>query len=485
MTAPEGGRGCAVRSYLMDPPMHGSDARDKQPTAEEFIKLVDLSAQLLVDHVGERRFVVPISGGVDGLVWLCALIKAGGRVLAVTGEKRGDTEEAICASVVSSLRRKYAADLDYYAVGVEDADQEAETRLTRHKIRYLIKSNYLQDQYKLKLVDLKLQDQGDIERPLWLNGYGVDELYMGTKDDPNYSSVYKWTWMKGLGTLVNHFLFLDPVLRWDWWVYQFKVRSGFSSARAAISSVLRKRALSGKVLCKKSCWYGESERLYHAQIDRQVGDIIDLIEPCVDECLGFYAFRSAIRTFMYYHVEAIHLIRFANHGRAVDGTYVLPYEFGPCREFFNRVGLGWRDGFFPKRLLYHYVNDCLGSRAFEALQVENFRNTFACRWNQWKRMWSSRLKGWPRAVWHRIGRRKPPQVFDRKGRGRTSLMDYYDEISVRALSGEGFSKGSSGYIDKLDSLFEAKLDREDARILPRELENYVHLLHYLHAVEKM
>lgn len=484
MTVSEEGRGCSVRSYLNDTSLEREGAKNNQPTPEEFITLVDRSARLLVEHNGKRRFVVPISGGVDGLVWLCALIKAGGRLLAVTGEKRGDTEESICAAAVAALKNKYDADLEYHAVGAEDVEPESEILLTRRKIRFLIKSNYLQDQYKLKLVDLKVQELGALDEALWLNGYGIDELYMGTKDDPNYSSVYKWTWVKSLGTLSNHFLFLDCVLRWDWWVYQVRVRLGFLSPRAAIARVLRRRAFSGKVLCKKSCWYGESEEIYHAQIDRQIEDIIDLLQPHVDECLGFCEFRSAIRTFMYYHTEAIHLIRFAAHGRAMGGTYVLPYEFGPCRDFFNRVGLGWRDALFPKKLLYDYVNDCLGARAFEALQVENVRNTFEFQWKRWKQKWSRRIKGCRKAVLCHIARQRPAPVFDRKGPGRASLVNYYDEIAISVTTGKKFSKEAAEYIDKIDTLFKEKLQREDSRILPRELENYVHLQHYLNAVER-
>lgn len=437
-----------------------------------FNETVDAVCRLLAAHYSHKKIVVPISGGVDGVLWVCALAKAGANILAVCGEKRGDSEEEICKSIVGRLVELGYDNITFYSAGISGVDRLKGLELTRRKLKWLIKSNYIQDEYKLKLADLKILEVVDLDSAIFLNGYGIDELYMGSKDEPRYSSVYKQTILKRIGTLINHRHFLDVSLMIDYFFFKLRVSLMKTAIRDALRPALFKRAICGKVGVNKYRWYVGTKAAYDSQVDSQVKGIMDLLRRSMLSVQSYKDYRYFIRSFIYYHVEFTHLVRFANHGRSLGVPYLLPYEFGPIRKFCcNNLSLSIRDGIRPKALLYDYVNDVLGEGFYEELQLPDRHN----RWVGVFRMWFRRLG---RTVLKKIS----------IGPCHSSLKyleEYHEEVADFALRfQENIHPEFAPYIRQLSDDIKTGGLSPRGNISTREYENYVHLLFYMKNAER-
>ena len=446
-----------------------------------FCQTIDLTADLLARFYHDRLFLIPVSGGIDGILWLCAMAKTGASILAICGEMKGDSDEIICEQIVNRLKHIGYKNIEYHSAVTNEIDNKKARTLTQKKIKWLIKSNYLQDTYKLKLVDLEALEIVDPNKTVFINGYGIDELYMGTKDDPRFSSIYKSTLFKQLGTLVNHLSFLDFSIRFDWLLFRIRNVLGIDDKILNLKRVLEKRALSGKVLCDKTLWFGMTKKFYDQQISRQIDDILNLLSSDIPSDISYLEFRSYIKTFMYFHTENIHLIRFANHGRSIGSIYLLPYEFGPVRSFFDHNNLSINDGYNPKRYLYEYVNKILGTNYYQSIQIKDPRNSFINIVNELIKKIVYKIFRLPvlRNIYVLIKAKggKYPKSTDRHN--QTLQICYQDIAHHRKVLLKKTSDELSNYITELDkSLVQAKHDM-DSYFLDREYENYVHLLYLL------
>ena len=438
----------------------------------KFNETIDAVCRLLAAHYSQKKIVVPISGGVDGILWLCALAKTGANILAVCGEKRGDSEEKICKSVVGRLVELGYDNITFHLAGISEIDKSRGFELTRSKLKWLIKSNYIQDEYKLKLADLKILNVVDLDSAIFVNGYGIDELYMGTKDDPRYSSVYKRTVLKRIGTLVNHRHFLDMSYKLDYAFFRLRKLINKTSSSNALRTSLFKRAICGKIGANKYKWYEGTKMAYDSQIDSQVMEIVALLSRSGLTISSYKDYRFFIKLFMYYHAEFPHLVRFANHGRSLGVPYLLPYEFGPIRKFFcNNLSLSIRDGMRPKALLYDYVNDVLGEGFYNALQLPDRRNGLVGVFKVWfRRLGSTVLKKLS------IGPYRSSHKY---------LEKYYEEVEDFALRfQDNIHPQFAPYIRQLSDDIKTGGLSPRGDISTREYENYVHLLFYIKNAER-
>lgn len=444
-------------------------------------QLIDLTADLLARYYHDCRFVIPVSGGIDGILWLCAMAKTGVPILAICGEKRGDSEEIICEQTVDRLEHLGYKNIEYYSVATKDIDNKKARSLTQEKMKWVIKSNYLQDTYKLKLVDLKALEMINPEKTVFINGYGIDELYMGTKDDPRFSSIYKATLFKQLGTLFNHLSFLDFSIRYAWLLFRIRNVLGIGDKLSNLKRVLEKRALSGKVLSDKRLWVGRTKKIYDQQISRQIDDILNLLPSDIPSDISYLVFRSYIKTFMYFHTENVHLIRFASHGRSIGSAYLLPYEFGPVRSFFVNNYLSINDGYNPKKYLYEYVNKILGPNYYQSLQIEDQRNSFMD-------LFKGTINKSVSKIFRLPGLRSIISLIKSKGNeyreppvnnNQTLRLCYQDVAHHSKDLTQKTSRELSEYMKELDKMLSQGEHDMDAYFLDREYENYVHLLYLL------
>jgi hypothetical protein len=325
-----------------------------------FCRLVDSCAKALVDDFRDRDTfpVVYWSGGIDGLVWLIALAKAGGSVTVIHGcDPRSSFRfTSLCRAVTERLPEGASI-----RVVVADRSDGSEDDAENVMLGGLIKSNYLRADYRLKLADLALaRTFPDADKAVVITGFGVDGLYSYRKGGELLSSTNGGRLSFYHASVMQYAKYLGAVLD----IRQAFVNAFLPSRDATARSSFRlfcSSTADATFLRSKSA-APEVKAVFRSHLSKRFQFITRLAS-------GFEGsfFRPSKRPLYkslklagYFNNDSVHAARFRDQGRFSNCVFELPYLFTPFLQFFSNRPLALADLLTPKSLLHDYVRNTLG-----------------------------------------------------------------------------------------------------------------------------
>jgi hypothetical protein len=333
-----------------------------------FGRLVDSCAKVLIDDFRDRdRFpVVYWSGGIDGLVWLIALVKAGGNVTVIHGcdPRSSSMFAALCREVTERLPRG-ASVRTIVADRSDDNEGDAESTM----LGGLIKSNYLRLDYRLKIADLALaRSFPNADKAVVITGFGVDGLYSYKKGGELLSSTNGGRLSFYHASVMHYAKYLGAVLG---------IRQAFVNAflpgrdaKARSSYKLFCKCTADTTFLRSKSAAPDVKTLFRSHLSQRFRFITRLasgFEGCFFHSRKQPLYKS-LKLAGYFNNDSVHAARFRDQGRYGDCVFEVPYLFTPFLQFFSNRPLAFADLLTPKSLLHDYVKSSLGIRYGDLLR---------------------------------------------------------------------------------------------------------------------
>lgn len=323
-----------------------------------FYDAIDTVTKRLVDEASGQPIYLLLSGGIDGSLLLAALARKGAKIIAVYGDD-GAYQHRINETLIKELRERYPSiDITYQYAKVDDLDKDTLRVYQLERLKWMVKGNYLKQNYKLALADF-LISQEKTKVVFAVNGYGIDELYMGGKGDASISSIYLPTIAKLIETVNSIGVFSRFYLDLYWVLWRIRKAIGMDDRNQAkrLAIKLSDAGKSGGKLGDKG---DHSAEIFSRALERDAYDIADLLINSMSGVSSKKDLSRFIKLFSYYFVEQNHLLRFYNHGESMGIPYSLPYASVEVRNALSTYHPGLSEMWRPKKLLHSYLMDQCG-----------------------------------------------------------------------------------------------------------------------------
>jgi hypothetical protein len=453
-------------------------AASRLDLAKALASALDETAAEIVQQADGGLIYAQISGGLDGLAILSALVARGGRVAAIYGDD-GELQDAINQQVIKALRRHWPrAELSYRWVRRGDLPEAGLMAIQEQRCRHLIKGNYLKRNYKLALAD---QASADLpERPVCaVNGYGIDELYTGAKGDASLSTIHHSSLGLGLARLLSGWRTSRPGLRW----MQVRLRLQGSSDPASMATGLAGHLVSaGKAggslgLCSEA----QVRRGFRTALLADGAELSTLLAPLLRPQPTLAELSVVSKRFIYGLVEQSHLCRFAGHGCAAELAYVLPFEAGRVRRVLERHAPSLAELWQPKSALVSYLR--AAGVDYNSITRDLRRKRPSGR--KHLRLALNSVRSWlgtvVRPLVNRIRPRRPGDVDNSVNRALRQVRHHHpapDDLApllkeLRLIAG-------ADYINALDRAIREGQASEGA-FTTKQVYNFAHLIRYVRA----
>ena len=462
------GRGPVVQSLLASL----ENVASEKSRAVRLASAIDGVAKRLVAEAGEKTIYMPISGGIDGTVLLAALAKHGARITAVYGDD-GLLQHRINRRLLSDIRREFPrAEITYQFVNPDRVNGSAIMDFQKTRLRWNVKGNYLKEGYKLALADFFVADSTS-DFACAVNGYCIDESYMGGKGPAAASSIYPPSLPKTLEYVRATGAISRLGLEWHWATW--RIRSAFGEGDETQARRLARRlsrtGKSGGVIAPRR---DLSRTNFERAVARDADEVADLLVASIGRIRDREALTRFIKLFSYYFVEQNHILRFFEHGRAMGVPYFLPYADVDIRNELIDYVPRWCEFVRPKRMLFAYLrNQCnvdyerIIREAQRRLPSPRAGIVAAARAFVGRRV---------RIAFRLKQRNARPQVFLHTRRALMPMAEW--SCALLALS----RTSSASYFYVLHS--DLRLGRTSQSYSSKELYNSAHLLIYLAQVIK-
>lgn len=429
-----------------------------------------------------RKIYLPISGGIDGLVLLAALVKAGGRVKAVYGFD-GEYQNNINKEFVRRLRKlNLKGSVEYQLVTEKDVDPHALINYQRERLGYFVKGNYAKKNYKLALADFHFTHKEKREEFFCtINGYGIDELYMGGKGNADMSSIYYPTIFKTLFTFIRLGIAsrVGVAALWLYW----KICQLFGVKE---EEYLKWLSLRLSAVGKSGGEFDEVEMetiyLFNKSLKRDAESVYHLLCESIDLSKGRHQLSLYIKSFIYYFVEQNHLVRFYNHGLCMGVPYILPYEDIDIRKSLIYYTPSFIDMWRPKNDLHIYLNKKYKINYEEILKKVGERRFNATR--NFKKFLRSVLSK------YKVEIHKKSHLLYKKTKNdkKSKLLSHVSKIYAPVINNDEVNRTllsllNDNYIESISkSIQEKKFINK--KYSSKQVYNYMHIKNYLKKVNK-
>lgn len=320
-----------------------------------FNSLVDCCATSLAEdlRLNGRHPVVYWSGGIDGLVWIIALVKAGMPVTVIHGvdPRSSALFGPLCRAVLEHLPS--TASVRIIVADRNDANEaDAETTM----LSGLVKSNYLRPDYRLKLADLALaRECAPAANAVVIMGFGIDGLYSFRKGGEGLSSTNGGRFSFYCASLGQYRRYLGITLTLkqafvDAWCSNHAGREKLSF-RLFSDSTADTRYLASTSTCD------ELRKLFRTELEGRFRSITRVVTGTAGSLFGSAGrtLNTSLKLAGYFNNDAVHAVRFRDQGRFTETAYEVPYLYSPMVRFLSNRPLKLRDVFTPKSLLHDYV----------------------------------------------------------------------------------------------------------------------------------
>lgn len=431
-----------------------------EPKGPAFDCLVDCCAEALADEF-RRHDLFPVvywSGGIDGLVWVIALAKAGAPVTIVHGidPRSSDLFPPLCRAALERLPSTAAV-----RVIVADRSDGHEADAEATMLSGLVKSNYLRPDYRLKFADLALaRNHADAANAVVIMGFGIDGLYSFKKGGESLSSTNGGRVSFYYSSLGQYGKYLGITLRLKDAMVNAWCSNRGAKERLSFGLFCDATADTRYLASKSAC--PELKKLFMAELLERFQYITRVVTGFAGCMFGATErpLNASLKLAGYYNNDSVHAVRFRDQGRFTASAYELPYLYTPMVRFFSGRSLTLRDIVMPKSLLHDYVKANLGTSYNDLLQ---------------RARKESRTSGQTAAA--KTGNDPHDAVESRDERYLAKLRAVYSRHREYWRDFTGVPGSLATFLKRLDD----DLMRQPRRAKPpgRCLENFVHLTAWL------
>ena len=465
-----------LHSFLADPTSQVATKFDKNT----FYDAIDsVSTRLVVEAEGNAIYLL-VSGGLDGTVLLASLARQGAKIVAVYGHD-GVYQNRINETLIQKLRELYpSADITYCYSKSDDLDGDKLRAYQLDRLKWLVKGNYLKKNYKLSLADFYVAKEGR-KVAFAVNGYGIDELYMGGKGSATISSIYLPSVAKMVETIRSIGIFSRMSLDLLW--FSWRIQKAFGKDDVHLARHLAvKLSGAGKSGGKLGYQGGRSAQVFRDALTRDAVEVADMLLVSMS-CISTKRHLSRfIKLFSYYFVEQNHMVRFFNHGKAMGSQYRLPYTCPEIRQSLLEYHPGAQEMWRPKQLLHSYLRDICG------IDYEAILKQCGARKLGFMPMIKKAVRG---VAWSPLRRLLRIKKKKRTHTYREEILTgprYFLEVREALPPAETFVEVQDALTKLDDGAYASAIgrDMESGRVSrqysSKEVYNYAHLLIYLNKV---